>query len=512
MDDSLAQTFLIDGFPTDMATVAAWESSMPSPEQVLMLDCPDSELEARLLKRGDSTDTAEWIKKKLQTFTEQSGPVLKYYADRSLLKRLTSVPAPIKVFTAVKKLFCAFPSVPDIIFVLGGPGSGKGTQCARIAADYGFVHLSAGDLLREEIQQGTKDGAMIAGMIREGKIVPQEVTIRLLQRALHRHPDKNKYLIDGFPRALGQATAFEEMVGKAKMILFFDTADSVLTERLLTRGETSGRTDDNAEAIAKRLSTYHKQSRPVVTHYANTEPAGFVQKIDATPSVDEVYAKVETVLAAYNKQKIIWVTGQPSAGKTTLCSRLSTTHGGVHLNFAELLKAETLSNSQTGKKIGAYVRRQERMPAELVVQVVKAAVDRSEGGLLVLDGFPRQPSEAEMLFSAIGQPKLVLYLDATAAGEPDQVSLDRIKQFDVDGDGMLSKDEFVQAGYIGTMLERAGAAGKDGATIKAMLKKMSVFTEETLPVIQNYQKLGLVRTIDATLDAEEVISQVGVQL
>jgi adenylate kinase len=381
--------------------------------------------------------------------------------------------------------------VPDIVFVLGGPGSGKGTQCAKIAEDYGFVHLSAGDLLRSEIQRGSKDGSLIAGMIREGKIVPQEITIRLLKKALHQTVDKNKFLVDGFPRAIPQAQAFEQMVGKAKFCLFFDTSDQVLTDRLLNRGKTSGRTDDNADAIVKRLATYHNQSRPVIQHFSTNEPSGFVQTIDATPGVDQVYKEVEKVFANYSKQKVVWVTGQPLSGKTMLSNRLALSHQGVHLNFADLLKAETLSNSQTGRKIGGYIRRAERVPQELIVHVVKSAIDRANGGLLVLDGFPRKPSEAELLFSQIGEPHAVMFLDTAAAGQPDSVSIERIKQFDTDGDGMLSKEEFAAAGHIGVMLERSEKEG--GTTVPEMMKKLDSFSEETQPLIDKYEKMGKLR-------------------
>jgi adenylate kinase len=407
-----------------------------------------------------------------------------------------------------KKLFDSYPPVPELIFVLGGPGSGKGTQCARIVNDYGFVHISAGDLLREEIQKGSKDGEMIAGMIREGQIVPHDVTIRLLRAALFKHHDKTKYLIDGFPRNVEQVKHFCEVVGKARMTLFFDAPDEVLTERLMERGKDSGRTDDNAEAIAKRLRVYHKQSVPVIKHLQKMDTAS-VHSINANRSADEVYADVERVLL-WDKQQIVWVTGQPLSGKTQLCSRLKTTHGAEHLSFADLLKAEALSNSQTGKKIASYVRRGERVPAELVVQVVRAAVDRCNGGLILLDGFPRKQAEADLLFEAVGQPKFVVDLDTSAAGEPDAVSIERIKQFDADSDGMLSKEEFATAGYIGTMLERAESEGD--AAIPDMMAKLNAFTDETAPVIDTFKKLGKVRTIDATQDFEEVVSKAALML
>jgi adenylate kinase len=508
MDKSLASTFLIDGFPRDMGNVEEWEQQLPSPELVLVFDCPESELEARLLRRGEtsgrSDDNIASIKKRFKTFVDQSMPAIKYYSDRNLVKTISSVPPPAQVFNSVKKHFKDYPVVPDLIFVLGGPGSGKGTQCAKISEDYGFVHMSAGDLLRDEIQQGTKDGSMIAQMIREGKIVPHEITIRLLQKALHRSPDKKKFLIDGFPRAIGQALAFEEMVGRAKMVLFFDAPDDVLTERMLQRGQTSGRTDDNQDAIQKRLVTYHRQSKPVVEHYRKSP--GYVHTFDVTKGPSEVYADVEKVLSQYNKQRVVWVTGQPLSGKTLVAQRLASAEGGIHLNFSELLKAEVLSTSQLGRQIGMFVKRQEKVPSELVVRVVKAAVDRSNAGLLVLDGFPRKQAEADMLFSEIGDPKLVLYLDTTAAGEPDQVSIERIREFDTDGDGMLSKEEFTAAGYIGTMLQRSKAEGSKATTAK-MIEKLNQFMDETVPVVTQFEPVGIVRKLNATEGLDHVIEQ-----
>lgn len=95
---------------------------------------------------------------------------------------------------------------------MGGPGSGKGTQCARIVAEFGFVHLSAGDLLREEQASGSKHGEMIANMIKNGQIVPSEVTVGLLKNAIAKHPGK-KFLVDGFPRNHENNSAWEVQVG-----------------------------------------------------------------------------------------------------------------------------------------------------------------------------------------------------------------------------------------------------------------------------------------------------------
>lgn len=100
----------------------------------------------------------------------------------------------------------------SVIFVLGGPGSGKGTQCAKLVTDYHFEHLSAGDLLRaEQAREGSKYGQLIADYIKAGEIVPQEITLALLEQAM-RESKASKFLIDGFPRKMDQALKFEDEV------------------------------------------------------------------------------------------------------------------------------------------------------------------------------------------------------------------------------------------------------------------------------------------------------------
>ncbi|KAK4560991.1 bifunctional uridylate/adenylate kinase [Recurvomyces mirabilis] len=180
-----------------------------------------------------------------------------------------------------------------VIFVLGGPGAGKGTQCANIVRDYGFKHLSAGDLLREEQdRKGSEFGDMIKDYIKEGQIVPMEVTIQLLENAMTSTIDKNgnrKFLIDGFPRKMDQAVAFEEKVVPSKFTLFFDCPEETMRERLLDRGKTSGRADDNEESIKKRFRTFVETSMPVVEMF---EKEGRVVKCDARKSPEEVYQGV----------------------------------------------------------------------------------------------------------------------------------------------------------------------------------------------------------------------------
>ncbi|KAI5969503.1 URA6 [Candida margitis] len=162
------------------------------------------------------------------------------------------------------------PGKIDVVFVLGGPGAGKGTQCDILVKERGFTHLSAGDLLRaEQIRKGSKYGELIAKCIKEGTIVPQEVTIELLKNAIKQHYEQGqtKFLVDGFPRKMDQALTFENTIAKSSLTIFFECPEQVMLQRLLERGKTSGRADDNIESIRKRFKTFIDTSMPVVDYF-----------------------------------------------------------------------------------------------------------------------------------------------------------------------------------------------------------------------------------------------------
>ncbi|PVU90112.1 hypothetical protein BB559_002448 [Furculomyces boomerangus] len=175
-----------------------------------------------------------------------------------------------------------------IIFVLGGPGSGKGTNSSLLVQDFGFVHLSAGDLLRaEQKRPGSKVGELISTYIKEGQIVPYDITISLLRDAIMDNKDAVNFLIDGFPRSLEQARAFEESITDCQSVLYFECPEQVLFERILKRSETSGRADDNAESLKKRFGVFTNESYPVIEDYANK---GKVKTISCIGQVEDVYS------------------------------------------------------------------------------------------------------------------------------------------------------------------------------------------------------------------------------
>jgi len=201
-----------------------------------------------------------------------------------------------------------------VIFVLGGPGAGKGTQCARLVDDFNFAHLSAGNLLRaEQNREGSQYGDLIQTYIREGIIVPMEVTMKLLENAMQVTLKERttgdgwqdgcgRFLIDGFPRKMDQAIGFDEQVCLSSLVIYFATAEEVMLNRLLERGKTSGREDDNTESIKKRFRTYKIDTMPVIEHYF---AQGKVAEIDSSGSVEDVYKSTSVVIKDVLKSKYL---------------------------------------------------------------------------------------------------------------------------------------------------------------------------------------------------------------
>jgi len=168
------------------------------------------------------------------------------------------------------------------VVIMGGPGSGKGTQCERIAAKFGYTHLSSGDLLRAEVMSGTNRGQQLYMLMANGEAVPCEIVTDLLIEAMLSKADSKGFLIDGFPINAVQAEAFESDIGKPTMVLAFEANDEVLKGRLKSRANF----DDTEDSIMKRLGTYIELTKPVIAKYGATI-------INAERTADEIFAEVE---------------------------------------------------------------------------------------------------------------------------------------------------------------------------------------------------------------------------
>lgn len=211
------------------------------------------------------------------------------------------------------------------IFIMGAPGSGKGTFSSKIKEEYNLNHISTGDIFRANISQGTELGLQAKAYAEQGKLVPDEITNKMVKDYLATLSDKkNGYLLDGYPRTLDQAKAFEEMTDGTDLavdvILAMDVPTDVLTRRITGRrtckdcgeiyniyskptkvegvcdrcgGELTQRKDDNEQSLKVRLDEYSNNTEPVIDYY---EKKNMVSHINADASMDEIWSSVKEAL------------------------------------------------------------------------------------------------------------------------------------------------------------------------------------------------------------------------
>lgn len=191
---------------------------------------------------------------------------------------------------------------PNVVFVLGGPGTGKGTMCELAESQLGWTHLSIGDLLRAERQAGGPSAATIERYIKAGQLVPNEITVTLLKDAMERitrTTGKNNFLLDGFPRSLNNLDGWYEIFGKQTELpkmLYFECPYDVLEKRILARAKYTGRSDDNVESMKLRFDTFRTETLPTVELFRGKHKC---IEIDTSQDRQAVYTLVADGLAEF---------------------------------------------------------------------------------------------------------------------------------------------------------------------------------------------------------------------
>src|SRR5437762_1239213 len=180
------------------------------------------------------------------------------------------------------------------LILFGPPGSGKGTQSEKLVEKYGLIHLSTGNLLREEIANKTPLGIEARNFMDKGQLVPDEVVIGMIDSCLEHHKEAKGFLFDGFPRTVAQAEALDKLLHLKKtdiaLTAILDVNEEELIKRLVLRGKTSGRSDDADETIQrKRQEIYKKETLPVAAHYLKLKK---LIHIDGMGEIDQVFERL----------------------------------------------------------------------------------------------------------------------------------------------------------------------------------------------------------------------------
>eukprot|EP00439_Symbiodinium_sp_Y106_P054523 s3681_g7.t1 len=305
---------------------------------------------------------------------------------------------------------------PFVVFVAGGPGCGKGTQCTRIKDEFNLIHLSTGDLMRAEVKAGSFLGGEIEKHMSAGTLVPDDIVLQLLKKAMIKNQDTNRFLLDGFPRAVEQAQRFEREIAEVSFMLYLEASHETMMGRIKGRAATNpGRVDDNDETVRKRLEVFDQQTLPLCSYYG---PIGKLRKANAEKAPDEVFAEVKR----YFSCRFLYLLGPPGAPVEHMADKLEKQYGYSAINLTTLLKSYADSNEADAPAVRKAMLAGKPVDASIACPLILSEIYRDMAlGVqnFVLSDFPQSLKQAQFLEYRVSSITRTLVLDFSRADAAD---------------------------------------------------------------------------------------------
>ena len=287
------------------------------------------------------------------------------------------------------------------IALFGPPGAGKGTQSEFLVKKYNLFYISTGDLLRKEISEDTEIGREVKSIIAQGGLASDEIIVQIIEKSIIDNPGYNGFLFDGFPRTYIQAYILEGLMLKLNTqlncLISIEVPEEESVTRLLNRGKTSGRSDDNETVIRNRLKEYYEKTIPVLQFY---KEKGIYFEVDGRNGIEDVKIEIKNIVKQELSRSLINIVlfGYPGSGRSSQGRALAKQFDLEFISTGELLVKEVYENTPIGKKIlDMYERGQlardvvgQMIPDEIVVQLIEkklSNVNDIKG--FIFKGFPR---------------------------------------------------------------------------------------------------------------------------
>jgi len=287
------------------------------------------------------------------------------------------------------------------IALFGAPGAGKGTQSELLMKKHNLVYIATGDILRQEIADGTELGLAARSIIESGGLVSDEIVVQIIEKKITTNPDAAGFLFDGFPRTFVQAYILEGLLLKMHTsltcLLSLEVPPEESFKRLLNRAKTSGRSDDTETVIKNRLKEYEEKTAPVAQFYKDQD---LYFPIEGVGSIEQINAKLEEVIDKELRKVLFNVVllGYPGAGRGTQARNLAHKYNLVYLSTGEMLKEEIARGSAVGQAVQAVFDKGDLVPDEIVIKLIEKHIKRNpEANGFIFKGFPRTLVQAYIL-------------------------------------------------------------------------------------------------------------------
>ncbi|MBN1990686.1 MAG: adenylate kinase [Bacteroidales bacterium] len=287
------------------------------------------------------------------------------------------------------------------IALFGPPGAGKGTQSDWLIKKYNLTYISTGEILRDEIAEGTPLGIQAKNIIEKGGLVSDELVVQIIENKITKKTDTNGFLFDGFPRTTVQCYILDgllmNMNTSLTCMLSLEVPDDELVRRLRSRAQIGNRKDDNDEVIQVRLNEYYSKTVPVAKYY---EDKGICFPIKGTGTIDEVQALLDQAVqkSLENRWANIVLFGYPGSGKGTQAKRMAEKYNLVYISTGKMLRQEIKNDSEIGRVVKPYMDKGMIVPDEIAIKLIEEKISASPGSRgFIFKGFPRTMVQAYIL-------------------------------------------------------------------------------------------------------------------
>jgi adenylate kinase len=373
------------------------------------------------------------------------------------------------------------------IALFGPPGAGKGTQSQLIIEKYNLAYISTGDLLRQEIAEGSELGNRVKDIIQRGELVSDEIMVELIEKKIVSSTDSNGILFDGFPRTFVQAYILDGLLLKLNTslscMLSLEVPNDELITRLIERGKVSGRSDDTEDVIKRRLIEYENKTLPVKEYY---KERNLYYAIDGVGPIPEIFERLtsQIELTLQKEWFNLVLSGHPGSGKGTQGKLLAQKFNLYYISTGALLRKEVSNKTEIGIKVKEKMAQGDLVPDEIVIPLIEQEMKHHDDvNGFIFKGFPRTVLQAYILDGLLRR----MNMRVSCAVELRVPMLDLIRRLDNRGKGEKGRPYDQSAELIVHRLEE--------------------YEFKTKPTMELYRKQNKLLEVDATGSREEVIAR-----
>ncbi len=378
------------------------------------------------------------------------------------------------------------------IALFGPPGAGKGTQSEFLTEKYKLFYISTGDLLRKEMAGQTRLGQEAQNIIASGGLVPDEIIVQIIEKTITENPGSNGFLFDGFPRTYIQAYILEGLMIKLNTslscLISLNVPKEESVRRLLNRGLSSGRSDDNEQVIRNRLREYNEKTLPVLDFY---KERGIFRELDGLASIESVHEQITEIIRQELSKRLfnIVLFGYPGSGRGSQGKALARHFDLEYVATGPMLDNEIKQGSPTGKKITELYENGQLVPDEIVVQLIEKKLAESKGVKgFIFKGFPRTLVQSYILDGLL---------------KKHGSSISQIIEIEVPTLELISR--------LDARSKTDGCMPYDSSTAK-IVKRLQEHETKTVPVIEKYKQLHGVIRVNGLGSFEEVFERIALEI